>query len=339
MNWYKRAQSQQQINELERLSRFQKQANNSRQIISNLGKTFPNARFYSTTENFDNLIKHEFMQHVYLIVMWDDVKDQKSYYHYFERPFIVYQDIQVHCFIQSHGFDYEEKGDIKVPNIYSMSQGEFIPIEKTEEITTVSMFADSPDNVMYKIEWNSLRQIQQQKIEVQYNEHPLVKEIENKITNGLSIDGAIKMLDLMYRQYSITDEKKSFIREIITKFYWANRPKEEFINKLQESMGELQQETEKEQIETGRDPYLYYLDLDPNNEGAGKFLIDTDIPKAFSKWGEFNIVIRYHAGRMIYPASKVSKWLTSNDPDDDMAYNFEHQLNGIRDMFIAGKNK
>jgi len=104
---------------------------------------------------------------------------------------------------------------------------------------------------------------------------------------------------------------------------------------LKGTMGKAQEEMKREQEQSkspSEDPYVYNISMKPIPEGKGKY-IDMDlIEQAFDMYGDFNVLVQYHAARITYPASEIIGYRKTND---DRSFNFFNQNGGIRQMWIV----
>jgi hypothetical protein len=348
MNWYKKAQVPYGLENVDskRLNLLEASLYNCARTIESLKKHFPTAKFYTPAKQLDLFLKQD--PYVWFYVLYDDVKNNlaiwKNFFTDGDRP-IVSLGVEIKGFIQKNGFDYSTVGPYKqqVPNLYRMSpEGKFIPAEKTVDVINLGLIASGSENILHLIYWNSLRNIQMLHAWLKYENHPLIKQLQQHILqNGLSPSEAFKLIDSNVGQIAKNPDQAEMLSKAFGKWYWDVQSPD----KRQEAMDELisnfaretQEDAQKQIEETGRDPYLFYAGMNPHEEGAGKFVDDIkNLQNALMEWGDFNVVVRYQGGRMIYPASQVVEWENAG-PDDDRAYQFINQMGGIRDMFIQGK--
>lgn len=127
--------------------------------------------------------------------------------------------------------------------------------------------------------------------------------------------------------FETDDERKQFIKHF-RKVYFKENP-DKFENSFQDMMFNLGRELKDEP----KSKYEYDISMNPV-EGKGKFISFDLIKQAYQKYGEFNVCIRYHGGRIIYKASQVLNFLNAAI-DDTEAEEFHNQLGGIRDLFVA----
>jgi len=344
MNWYKRAQLNISLDNLDLndLNRIETDCKNTIIILNNLKEMFPTGKFNSSVRQIDMLIKEGPV--IRFFVLYDNIKDKIDKLKiYFREDFIISLGIKIEGFLQSSGFDYFEYGEFKqkVPNLYKIISDKFVPAEKTVDMINLGILAGSPDNLINLIEYNVLSKIDVQKVKIKYEDNPIYREMKEKVlSEKIDIDGAVDLFKNNVDNITIDKKEKELLFSEFKGWFWKNKPDVEFEQNIENALSKFYEEekdkVEKEIKETGRDPYVFYRDMNPKREGKGKYVINVkDLEPVIMRWGDFSVLVRYQTGRMVYPASKIVEW-DESEIDDDQSYNFFNQMDGIRDLSVIG---
>lgn len=227
--------------------------------------------------------------------------------------------IQVRGFVKSSGFD---------DTLYIWSKNKWIPAEKP---TWLGGF-ESGKNLAGLIGFNVLRKVQSNLVWRRYTKVPAIRNLlETADEYRLSVQDTKEM----FKDYRFDNEgdRENFM-SAMGDWWWGSARK----NKAtQEDFTRMFSKVQEEFDRTkGSGNYVYDLTMDPNGNGSGKYISEELIEQAFRTYGDFDVLVRYQAGRQFYRASEIVRFMHSQ-PDDDQAYEFYNQLNGIRDFSTKSK--
>lgn len=324
MNWFKKLSQ----NSTEELLLLKRQGEEGISYIDFLSKIFPTANFQTTLRQED-LVRQFGPQIVFRILHKNmNIPEFKKY-----SNITTSTKIKIRGFVQSSGFDNK---------LYVLDGDNFVPYENIPEdnwfyfqdimTNKTSPMFESGKNLIMLIHYNVLRNLDSHFAWEKYKNQPQIKNILEQINE---YDLAVKDGEEMLLQ-NIPPEDQDAFKQKYKEWWWSRKPKEDFIQSIEKSLQEVYKE--KEQTQNAKspkdDPYEYNISMNPHKEGKGKFIDVELIEQALELYPDFNIMVRFNAGREQYKASDIARFKNA-EPNDDEAYYFYNHGNGIRDMFIV----
>ncbi|MFA5759955.1 MAG: hypothetical protein WC942_11445 [Clostridia bacterium] len=351
MNWYKKANKDNflesdpknlSFEEIEKLINYSYASIDFLiKLYKELSKITKDIKVGSSFRNIKNLFKYG--PYIYAIVWGENIINNKEHFLQIQSWTDSYGEkigIDVDIYIQKSGFDNEEtKNGIVVPTLYKIDENfNLIRTENVEKAALARQNINFLENETNLIKENTARKLEIKKsekiIEKFYNE-ALEEAKSNIIIGTMDLKEAIIFLQKELKNNNANNEVIKNSSEILKNWYWKEyASEEEFSQTMEKAMNEVYNSQPQMTEEQKMRQYEYFLDMDPKKEGMGKFINEDMIEKAYNKWGDFYVTVRYNNGRLKYPAKDIVGFLHA-DIDDDKAYIFENQMNGIRDMYVS----
>lgn len=282
--------------------------------IIHLKKQLPDALFSTNITNVSDLINNSPI--INFVVDYNKYKDHIIEYLKYQN-IKGSENIQINGFLRTTGYDHQ--------TVYQLNEQNKL----IKSVYSKELFFESSENVLYLIQYNTIRPLENAKSWKLYSNDQHIQNTLKLIEEyNLSIKDAEQLfLDVLPNNIK---NKNSFI-EAFREWYWSSKNLEDFRQHLESAAIKFNQE-----LNNNKNTYIYDMTMNPRTEGGGKF-IDLDIlEEAYKHYGDFKVVIRYRLGRVVYNASDVVRFKSSND---DESFQFFDQLDGIRDIFIFNENK
>jgi len=325
MNWLQKI-SQRKMKDLgdEELETLRIQGNEAISYLVDLTKKFPKAHFQTTLRQLDMVQNHgpkiAFMM-FYEDIGDDDKKEEDSFLSILNLPssFYDYAEITTASGVKIEGYMKRSGYD---ENVYRWLNGEWVGFNNND--WPWGNF-ESGQNLVKLIKWNLLYLGTSTELAWRkYSKDPQIKGILESIDQyDVAVKDGIQML---LEAMPPNKDVDAFINGY-KNWWWSRKSREEFVETLQKTIGDVQEDTNK-----NPDQYVYNISMDPRTESNGKY-IDWDlIEQAFEMYGEFNVLVQYHAARITYPASEIINYRKTND---DRSFNFFNQNGGIRQMWVT----
>ncbi len=289
-------------------------------LIRQLMAKFPSALFQTTLRQRD-WVQHHGPKLVFVIFEQDvnPVEFQKY------QQFMSDSGVEVRGYIRRSGFDndvFVYDGDKLIPGEleswakYDHGGGDVVP-----------NFEDGR-NLIGLIWNNTILHIDKHLMWKKHVKNPRILQVLEHIDEN---DIDVKQGEQLLMETGILPFGGGFFQGF-REWWWGSNRKSgksrgDMIQGIEQAMGDFQNE-----VQSNPDQYVYNISMNPTTDGKGKEIDLELLQQAFEIHGDFNVLVRYQAGRIIYPASKIAEWAAGSD---DMSYNFFNQLGGIRDMYIA----
>jgi len=339
MNWLQKiAGDMPNVRDLDdgQLGKLRSQGIEAISYLRELPKMFPKAHFQTTLRQYDMVYHHG--PKIAFMMFYDDIEadkkekekeKEKGFGEIFNLPsnFYDYAGVTTALGIQLEGFMKRSGYDEQT---YRWLNGEWVGFNG--EKWPWNNF-ESGENLARLVQWNLLyTKVDTEMAWRKYSKDPKIQGILESIDQyDVTVkDGEQMLLDVVRPSHDISAFLNGF-----RNWWWGRKSRDEFIDALKGTMGKAQEEMKREQEQSkspSEDPYVYNISMKPIPEGKGKY-IDMDlIEQAFDMYGDFNVLVQYHAARITYPASEIIGYRKTND---DRSFNFFNQNGGIRQMWIV----
>lgn len=307
---------------IDELIKIRQQATESIGWMQHVQLIFPGSLFLTTLRS-TSLIK-EFGPKCAFVIFYNRIKDIDKFreLQYFVTP----RNVEFCGYARSSGYD---------ETFYRYQENKWIPIEKDDWLYGTG---EDIENLIDLIWFNVIKgEIDPEIIWRKYSSSSrFQKALEEINDKDIGIKNGEKLILEAIPEY-LDDNLKNDLIVAYNKWWWSRKSTEFLQESINKAIDEFKDKTEQEQISAkpSEDPYVYNISMNPRTEGNGKFIDFELTQQAYEMYGDFNITVRYNNGRVNYSASQIIEFLKPEHKDDDMAFNFFNQLDGIRDMYIA----